>query len=417
MKEYEIAISVAKGIVVEKLDFSQAAKKYCLGVDHEARKRIIGLVGIFLRNYFFVEGFVRELFNLASDEDVVSIGIPYVDVALKKYNSKDVAYSFIGDYLKEKGIAFDDDSKAKLDEVVEKKRRYELKDVRSGSLDYFMIRYNLPKWFLKMMLNQYDRQTMILVARECSRMPKQYAILNKFVDIPEELKKDFSNFSKVNDELFVYNPTTSIRRDPLVHEGMLLPLQKASNRVVRYLLSLNEGKVSFYIGHRTFDFMPILNRYGANSSISFFAPSVKDNFDVFSKIKKMSKLNQHIYECDEEGLIAYLSEKQDIVCYFPNNSCLEALRRAPDYGIIFDTSGLDSLIVKELLGLEGLAKEVKDGGYLIYAVDTINIKETVVLIKKFLLLHDEFSLDKEELSFPYDEDNSIYYYAILRKTK
>ena len=55
-----------------------------------------------------------------------------------------------------------------------------------------------------------------------------------------------------------------------------------------------------------------------------------------------------------------------------------------------------------------------DGGYLVYCVDTLGLKETNKLVANFLENHAEFELIKEKQYLP-NENNSIFYYAILRK--
>ena len=45
------------------------------------------------------------------------------------------------------------------------------------------------------------------------------------------------------------------------------------------------------------------------------------------------------------------------------------------------------------------------------------IKETEVQVMKFLESNKNFVKEYTELFFPYEKDNSMYYYAILKKVK
>ena len=46
-----------------------------------------------------------------------------------------------------------------------------------------------------------------------------------------------------------------------------------------------------------------------------------------------------------------------------------------------------------------------------------DIKETEVQVMKFLESNKNFVKEYTELFFPYEKDNSMYYYAILKKVK
>ena len=64
---------------------------------------------------------------------------------------------------------------------------------------------------------------------------------------------------------------------------------------------------------------------------------------------------------------------------------------------------------------ENVIKHLNDKATLVYCVRTLGKKETFLLIEEFLKAHPEFELVKEKQFFPYEEENSILYYAILRK--
>ena len=89
----------------------------------------------------------------------------------------------------------------------------------------------------------------------------------------------------------------------------------------------------------------------------------------------------------------------------------------PDYILNFSQSSIDDLIKEQIDGLNELAKYVEVNGKLVYCVPTIDIKETEVQVMKFLESNKNFVKEYAELFFPYEKDNSMYYYAILKKVK
>ena len=71
-------------------------------------------------------------------------------------------------------------------------------------------------------------------------------------------------------------------------------------------------------------------------------------------------------------------------------------------------------INNEEKSIDNCSKFVADNGLLVYCVDTLGLKETTNIVAKFLENHAEFELIKEKQYLP-AENNSIFYYAILRK--
>ena len=70
------------------------------------------------------------------------------------------------------------------------------------------------------------------------------------------------------------------------------------------------------------------------------------------------------------------------------------------------------------LSIKEASKYVKEGGTLVYAVPTLNIKESYNIVRLFLEENKEFELEKEELIFPYTyQTTGMYYAKIIKKTK
>ena len=132
----------------------------------------------------------------------------------------------------------------------------------------------------------------------------------------------------------------------------------------------------YYFEEKEALYSMISNRYLPTNKVSLLTPSQKNNSELFTKINPSKPANLDIYNSDESGIISHLSEKQDLVVFMPKSSNLELLRRTPEYGILFDTNNLDGIIENELNGLSDITQYVKDGGKLIYAVPTFDIKET-----------------------------------------
>jgi 16S rRNA C967 or C1407 C5-methylase (RsmB/RsmF family) len=91
------------------------------------------------------------------------------------------------------------------------------------------------------------------------------------------------------------------------------------------------------------------------------------------------------------------------------------LQVLPDYFLRFDIAKLDELIANQAKALNEASNQVEDGGYLLYLVDTISKKETINIINEFLKEHQEFTLVRDKIYFPYKKYGGSYYFAVLKK--
>ena len=99
----------------------------------------------------------------------------------------------------------------------------------------------------------------------------------------------------------------------------------------------------------------------------------------------------------------------------PDSSRLNLLQVLPDYFLRFDMNKLDELIANQTNAINEAANQVEDGGYLLYLVDTISKKETIGIINEFLKDHQDFSLVRDKIYFPYKKYGGSYYFAVLKK--
>lgn len=417
MRFYEICSNLLKQIITKKQTLSYALRSSGTKIKNEERKNIVSLVGSFLRNYEFIKYISKEIFNTCDQDLVINIGVAYIDGAIKKFNDIDVSIGFIKEKFVSNGLIINDDCINNFKIAIEKKRNYELKNVKIGSINYFSIRYNIPNWIVKMLLNQYGKELLISNIKAMSKMPNQYALKYKFYEEINEISKDLTKFEKVYDDFYKFIPETSIKKEELVRNYCLIPMQLGTYKLLKYLPAFNNKEITIYLGNRSSDFFLILNKYGGNNLINLLQKNEKDNFESFAKIKKTISNNITFNSSDIDGTEAYLSKKQDAIFYYPKSSSLDSLRREPEYGITFETNILDNIIKDQEDGLKHLSKLVNKDGYFVYMVNTINIKETILMIKKFLSSNLEYKLDIEQIFFPADIDNSLYYFAILRKIK
>lgn len=420
---YESSFKVLKTILKENEFFTIALKKNSNSIKKDEIVSVSSLCGLFLRNYYFIRVLVANVFNTTDVEPMIYIGLAYVNNSYKKIVDTNETLKFLANKLALYEIKVTDEVKETFNKVLVSKKDY-LKEVFSNKLakgdsqktgfKYLSARNNLPEWVVKTLVKQYGRDLSIKTINAMTKMPKQFGYINSLLvkEITDDLKKDF----KVIDGNFMeYTLTSSIRKNGYVRNGDILPLQVAEYEFLKSLPAFNNGFIAYYFEEKEALYSMISNRYLPTNKVSLLTPSQKNNSELFTKINPSKPANLDIYNSDESGIISHLSEKQDLVVFMPKSSNLELLRRTPEYGILFDTNNLDGIIENELNGLSDITQYVKDDGYLAYAVSTFNIKETIILVKNFLSKHPEYTLEKEKIYFPFEKENSVFYFAIFKR--
>ena len=417
MKFFNNCCLVLKEVVENKSTLTFATKKVLKKAKINDVKNSVSLCGLYLRNYYLIEQISKEIFSTRELDKTIAIGLTYVNVALKKFDTFENGVENLKKYFAEKGFESIDDKIEAFKEVVDKKRNYEFKTLKRGSFSYFSVRYNIPIWLIKMIHNQYGRDYLIPSIRAISKMPTQYVYRNKFLEIPEELQEQLKNYKEIAQDLYEFVPETSIRKERLVKEFNLLPIQMGSYKILKSLPSLEDGEVTVYSGCRSFDFFLPLAKYGEKNNITVIQKNEKDNFEFLSILKKQNFKNLILRSCNEDSVETYISQKQNAIFFYAKSSNIDAMRKEPEYFLTFDPNTLDSLLEDQRKGLNELSKFVVREGYLVYAVNTFNLKETLIMIKKFLSEHSDFAEVKSEIFFPHEPGNSIFYYSILKLVK
>lgn len=418
-KVYDHSFNVLRSVLKEHLSFSVAVKNNSRGVSKDEFSGMSALAGIFLRNYFSIKVIAEAVFNATQEEPVIYIGLVYVNNLYKKYVDEKESLTYLVNKLNLYQVKFDDTIKENFKKAIEDKNAFLKEIINSKKISktprtYLSCITNLPEWIIKMLHTQYGRDYGLDTIHAIFKMPRQYAVLNKILgDVKEE---ELSEFKLIEPELYEYKSKTSIRKDVLVRESKLMPIQKAEFDMVKSLPDGENLAVTFYFEEKNSIYVSIINKYlNGTNKVSLASNNPRLNPDLYSKIKPLKKERLDIYESTETELIAHLSEKQDIFVLLPKSSNLEMLRRTPEYGIIFDEKTLDGLIGNELNELVDVTQYLSDSGKLVYCVPTFDIKETMLIVHKFLEMKKDFKLVKECTYFPFEKDNSVFYYAVFEK--
>lgn len=416
MQIYESCFAVLKGVLKNGKSFSTASKEISLKATKENKASINGLAGLFLRNYYAIEVIAEKVFDTKELEPTIYIGLVFVNNSFKNFvdakESLDFLYKKLGLYQ----IKVEKENKDEFAEAIKDRKIYVLKVLRNHGIRSLSARSNLPVWVIKMLYRQYDREMAQRTINEIVRMPRQYAILNKSI-LTDLSQLDNTKFIKIRDELYEFDDKTSIRKENLVRNASLMPLQAAEYELLERLPNLEGKQICSYFEDKSSFYVGLMNKYLPNNNLILMSNNPKGNIDLYSKIKSKNFEKLEVYEGQQSELVAHLSYKQDVFVYLPKSSNLELLRRSPEYGIQFNTDTLDEIIRHQNEGLNDVSQYVENGGILVYAVPTFDLKETMLIKTKFLEQHKDFALVIEKVYLPYENGNSIFYYAIFKKGK
>ena len=421
MNILEICKNTLKEAINEKKDYFEIFSKYAKenSLTEKDRTHCLILINSFFRNYFFINETTNFLFGDKSKEDLIyPVGLYFVNNGLVKVLPEEETLNYLKDVLLANNINLDveDNVLLALNHICYEKRKFEFPKLKRGSLKFFSVKFNLPEWFIKMMIKHYGKEDGIKVCREFSKNPKQFAMVNTFkAPIPgsEELTK---NFKEIKTGVYEYIGKGPFKRNALIKDRNLINVQLAYTDLLDKLPSLTRRNYSIYLGIKSFFYMTLLSKYYKDYNYAtIITKELKENYELLSLKKNYGIKSLFFSEANSDSLKAIISKKQDLFIVFPKSSEFEKARTNPDYFITFNQDNLDSLINNELSDLENVLEFLEEKATLVYCVRTLGNKETTEIIAKFLEKHPEFELIEEKQYLPSMEENSLLYYAILRK--
>lgn len=414
MQVYDLGYDVLKAVLKEKVSFASASREKLSKVKADLRNDTSSLCGLFLRNYFSIEAISETAFGTKEIEPMIYIGLVFMNNSYKKIRDAHESIKYLQSKLALYQVKTGSEQMGAFEEAVANKRAYLEKVLEGNGIRNLSCRSNLPIWVIKMLYRQYDKGIAQKSINSIVKMPLQFGVKNKFMvnGRDEEIN---AKYKLVEGELFEYVDKTSIRKDTLVRNSVISPVQKGEYLSAKLLPELENKNIAFYFNDKNGYFAILMNKYLEKNVLNLLTARPAANKDIFGTIKPKNLPNLHIYESTMSEATANLSEKQDLVIVMPKSSNLELLRRVPEFGVLFDTNELDGIVADETRELNEAKEIVEDGGYLVYAVPTFNIKETLVMTKKFLDSTKEFKLVKEVTYFPFEKENSVFYFAMFKK--
>lgn len=123
---------------------------------------------------------------------------------------------------------------------------------------------------------------------------------------------------------------------------------------------------------------------------------------------------QQLDACD----LSWLSDMSfdRVLCDVPCSG-YGTLSRKSDIKLHMRSTDMDTLLPLQADILKEAAKKVKKNGTLVYSTCTLNKKENEKQIEKFLAMHKEYTLKKQQTIFPFTYDSDGFFIAVMKRTE
>lgn len=414
MELIEISIKIIDRVLSKETNFLQSLKEECKFLDKFEKSKVSSLVGMYFRNYFLISAFLKEHNLKENQRNSILLGLTFINNSFKHVEKDEEMLKFLFDELSKFKFDVNEEFKNDLNNLITLRRSYEFKNIKRNSIDGFSIRYNLPVWLIKLVINQYGKEDGLLVLKTLSNMPTQYLSINFERKI--ESSKDLENFTKLDEDLYIYNLDKTVKKEKLVFDNILYLTQKDYKNIFKDLELYPHSNITYFGDSSDNVIIDFVKKfYREDDTFYFVTPKLENNFQVMDKVKKFKKRNFYFHELSASAIRTYSGEGEDLIMYSPNSSDFDLFRRNPEYGVYFDKNSFDDIQNNIKNEISELTKYIKKEGYLIYFVPTINKKETSFIKDYVLSLNEEFELIKEELYLPLKKEDSLFYYFIIRR--
>ena len=414
MELIEISIKIIDRVLSKESNFLQSLKEECKFLDKFEKSKVSSLVGMYFRNYFLISAFLKEHNLKENQRSSIILGLTFINNSFKHVEKDEEMFKFLFDELSKFKFDFNEEFKNDLNNLITLRRSYEFKNIKRNSIDGFSIRYNLPVWLIKLVINQYGKEDGLLVLKTLSNMPTQYLSIN--FERKVESSKDLENFTKLDEDLYIYNLDKTVKKEKLVFDNILYLTQKDYKNIFKDLELYPHSNITYFGDSNDNVIIDFVKKfYREDDTFYFVTPKLENNFQVMDKVKKIKKRNFYFHELSASAIRTYSGEGEDLIMYSPKSSDFDLFRRNPEYGVYFDKNSFDDIQNNIKNEISELTKFIKKDGYLIYFVSTINKKETSFIKDYVLSLNEKFELIKEELYLPLKKEDSLFYYFIIRR--
>lgn len=289
-------------------------------------------------------------------------------------------------------------------------------EINKDTLDYLSYRFNTPLWLVKMWTKHFGEHITYRILRSNSKPSVTFCLVNKEKNTQEELLIKYDDLMASPFPNFVVTKDKSnIKKHIAFQKKEIIDISPAWNEVFAAADTDPMRGIAIYTSYPNNAFLSLLYKYNRDVKFDLVIGDSQAFFASKKTIVNFELKNASFFEATPTQIITCISKPVHTFFLFPDSSKFALLKATPDYFLRASADQLDGIIKSEELALKECGALVEDGGQLIYAVPTINKKESRRLIKRFIENNPSFSLVADKQIFPFSEYEESLFFAVLKK--
>ena len=410
MKLIEVSHSCLMDILYKEIPFKLAIENTCNKhtVFKEDRRNLTNIIGCSLRHFYIFENIVSRLQKDFNDDQKIALYL-YLTNHLFVFL---VSAEEMDKELKQYEISKEDINR--INEMVKEKSKLIPDNISNDSIEYLHYRFNIPLWILKMWMKHFKGYTYKIV-KSINKPANHYLIRNESNCSLEEVQKHSEIVPTDVEGLFTYQGNVGPLRHTLIRSYKMVQITPAEF-LLYYKLDLDIlRKIALYSEVQNQTHLHLMAKLSSHLKMDIVAGSSEAYYSTKKDIENLKLNGVNLYQTGHSSIITCLSEKVHTFIVLPANSNFGELRKSPDYFNRVKQEELDGFIANQKLALHDASEFVEDCGDLVYAVTTMNKKETMQIADDFIKNHPDFTLVEQKQMLPFDKYDSTYYFAIFRK--
>lgn len=411
------AVKIIDKIVENDIPLAKAAKEHFSlhYYTKEERKIVKALVVTTLKHYSVLGRIVLDNFPSIKASDKRIIVVALANIIYVKGLSIDETMEEITSLISNESLSF-----ALLEKVIH--QNYDITNlvppyVIPNSSEYLNLKYNIPVWLIDMWGKHYGRSLLPRLVSSIDRRYSQTLRVNKTIISRREIYTKYPTLFEngISETTVKYLGNKSLSRIDAVRKGELIPISESLNHVINKL-SINKSDDVLIVANSHSSFaLAFYEKMLLRNRILYALPTYEETINAKKAIESYGFKQFDVVESPLPLLVTHVSNLKDFIVVLPPSSNFQSIASTPDFFVHFTSEKLDDLLKQQVDYLEETSTYVKDGGHLLYIIETGNNKEGSLQIKYFLESHKDFSLVEERQMLPLDKRGGFCYFALLKK--
>ena len=341
-------------VIKDDLPFRMAIRATLLNVEYtsETKSLMNAVVGMELTHHLLFSYLISKDFGDVSVEELSLLSIVLSNSLFSKKIDNELLLKFTIKKLREYGSEIDE---KQIEEFVNKHSDLKTiigEEIPKGSLEYLELRYNTPKWVIKMWQKQFGKALTYQILRANLHQQKNTVRVNTLSASKEEvMKRDEGLFSLTELDNVLYVNDKKRLRESLSYELYdIFPLSLGMKDALDDVSVDSMKPIAIFQGSPGEKlFLEVMMKVGRSVKMDLILQGEKDYHEIKNNINKYGLDKTKLYISSPKEVVTCISEPVSTFFVLPESSNLEQIRLSPDYLLHFKSSSLDEIIANQKL--------------------------------------------------------------------